>query len=307
MRLTGAGVLAYTVHEGKILVLLGREKFTPGWRQGSHKWSTFSGKVDNHENALEGAAREFLEESCACVPILTTSPSHANHRDIIDMLREKARQVEQITYCKGERLVYCTFIVRIPYAAYDAVFQESISKLHELDSICRYFYRTWKLAAIIPRFMRPGFLLSNCLIVADVRVTGNTEVELVLHERGTWTDVIITLEVGIDVATALKSVREAWERVLAYLELRLHDPILSHPAVNVTRSRQLVIGVRVNKAYLEKCEIRWWNLDDLLNLQDIQTAAGIDGDFRRFFIENISNLAAHIKLMEKSRSMCEVE
>ena len=302
MRLTGAGELAYTVHEGNILVLLGHEKFTPGWRQGSHKWSAFSGKVDNHENALEGAAREFLEESCACVPMLTAHRSPASQREIIGMLREKARQVEQVTYFKGERLVYCTFIMRIPYAAYDEVFRESIGKLHELDSVCRYFYRTWKMAAIVPRFMRPGFALSSCVIVAEVHVKGDTEVELVLHEHGTTTDVISTLEVGVDVATALKLVQGAWEQVLAYLELRLHDPILSHPAVKLTRSRQLVIGARVNKAYLEKCEIRWWKLNDLLNLQEIQTAAGVDGDFRRFFIENISKLAVHINVMEQSHS-----
>uniref|UniRef100_A0A6C0BZI2 Nudix hydrolase domain-containing protein n=1 Tax=viral metagenome TaxID=1070528 RepID=A0A6C0BZI2_9ZZZZ len=300
MRLTGAGVLVYTVRDGNILVLLGREKYTPGWRQGSHKWSTFSGKVDLHENALEGAAREFLEESCACVPVLAACELPATLPDVMDRLRSKARQVEQITYFKGERLVYCTFIMHIPYDVYDEVFRDSITKLHELDSICRFFYRTWKLASIVPRFMRPGYALSSCLVVANVRVTGNSEVELVLHEDGDTRDVITTLEVSAEVARALKIVQEAWSKVLTYLELRVHDPILLHPAVDLKKSRQIVVGARVNKAYLEKCEIRWWKLEELLNLQDIQSTAGQESEFRKLFIENISNLATHIKMMEKN-------
>ena len=67
MRFTGAGVLVYAIDEKDVYVLLGREKETPGWRQGSKKWSSFSGKIEINETPLQTAAREFREETCAAV------------------------------------------------------------------------------------------------------------------------------------------------------------------------------------------------------------------------------------------------
>lgn len=296
MRLTGAGVLVYSVHKDEILILLGREKYTPGWKQGSHKWSSFSGKVDHHENAVEGAAREFLEESCACVPIMHLPPAHVSKSDIVSILQNKAKQIEQISYNKGERLVYCTFITRIPYAPYNEVFQNSITKLHELDIVCRYFYRTWKLASVIPRFMRRGFELTSKLIVVNVSVINQTDVELVLHEENNDEDVVMMIEVEVDVIVALKTVQQAWDRVMSYLTLRLNDPILLHPAVNLRKSRQTIVSARVNKAFLEKCELRWWKLDDLL---DIASTNNCNGEFRKLFLDNISHFGDQIKLMER--------
>ena len=147
MRLTGSGVLVYDRKGKEIHVLLGRGSETPGWRQGSHKWSAFSGKVEFQEGALEAAAREFTEEAWACVPLRDDSAPTSTAREA----------VEQSTLVKGEHLLYCTYQLRMPYAQFDKVFADTRAQLLELNAVFRCFYRAKKLADAAPRF----FLLTR--------------------------------------------------------------------------------------------------------------------------------------------------
>lgn len=301
MRVTGAGVLAYTVHRGNVLVLLGRERIIPGWRYGSHKWSNFSGKVEMNESALEGAAREFVEESCACVPVSSCHSAPTRPSDVLSKLRTNAHLIEQSTDYKGETLVYSTYIIRIPHSEYESVFRGVRDKLQELDTICRHFYRVRKHAANIPRFMRLGFMLSAQIVVADINVVGSNEVEIVLHESGTSADIVSMIEVCSATAMDLLAVQVAWRRVVDYLEWNGNDPIISHPALQITRSRHRIVSITVNKAYLEKCEIRWWKLNALLDMQYDMSVTGGDGAFRKIFIDNIASLGDHILQIEQLR------
>jgi len=300
MRLTGAGVLVYTVHQGEILVLLGRERETPGWRQGSHKWSSFSGKVESHENALQGAAREFAEEACACVPIAGQEvPTKV--QDVADMLRLHARAVEQSSQSKGERLVYFTYIVRVPHHPYEDYFARTREKLLELDAVFRNFYRVKKQVEGAPRFFLPGFVLSARITVVSFHVSSDTEVEVTMHEEDSLADLVTVFSVSAEVAMNLRELEEAWQEVQDFIRARSHDPIFSHPAVNVETSRKQIVSAYVNKAYLEKCEIRWWKLSDLLRLQE-QPWNSADSPFRRLFLENVSTLARHVMHLEEQRT-----
>jgi 8-oxo-dGTP pyrophosphatase MutT (NUDIX family) len=298
MRLTGAGVLAYTVHRGEILVLLGRERETPGWKQGSHKWSSFSGKVEANEKPIQGAAREFAEEACACVPI-GGQQIPARVSEVEEMLRRHARPVEQTTLARGERLVYFTYIVRVPYAPYDEDFCRTRERLLELDGVFRNFYRLKKLADAAPRFFFPGFVLSAHITVVDFRVLSDTEVEVRMHEEGVSAELVSVFSISAETVAPLRALQAAWEDLQDFIRARSHDPIFSHPAVNIVTSRKCIVNAFVNKAYLEKCEIKWWKLSDLLRFLE-QPWLHHESVFRKLFLENLATLAKHIMLVEET-------
>lgn len=60
------GVLPISIANGQIYILLGMEKYVPGWRD-SNLWDAFGGKLDPGEDARTGAAREFYEESMGAI------------------------------------------------------------------------------------------------------------------------------------------------------------------------------------------------------------------------------------------------
>ena len=301
MRLTGAGVVVYAVHDREIYVLLGRERETPGWRQGSHKWSAFSGKVESHESALQGAAREFTEEACACVPVGNLrTPTCAE--DVETVLRLHARPVEQSMRSRGERLVYFTYILRVDYHPYERTFARTREQLMQLDSVFRGFYRAKKLAESVPRFFFPGFAVSARITVVSFHVTG-TSVELLMHEDGLSEEPLnATYVVDEETARVLVTLEDMWKGVLEFIREREGDDIFVHPAVNIVFSGKEVVNAYVNKAYVEKCEIGWWRLSDLLRRQsERETGASSESEFRRLFLDNVVVLAKHIAQIEQQR------
>lgn len=296
MRLTGSGVLVYASKNNEIYVLLGRERETPGWRQGSHKWSAFSGKVEQHESALQAAAREFLEEACACVSLGTT-PIPSSAESIAAALNTHGFAVEQSTLVKGERLLYCTYIIRLPFKPFRDVFADTRARLLELDAVFRNFYRVKKMADIAPRFFLPGFMLSAQLTVVHFDVLSDTEVRVLMHETLPDAELDFLFLVTPDIAAMLRELHVAWQSVLDFICARSDDPIFKHPAVNVVRSQDRIVNAYVNKAYLEKCEIDWWKLDDLLQARE--THFSQETPFRRLFLENLPVLARRIFELER--------
>ena len=303
MRLTGAGVLVYTVHNGEFLVLLGKERETPGWRQGSHKWSAFSGKVEGHEDALHGAAREFIEEACGCVPA-TASHFGASVAKTAELLKQHALIVEQNTMGKNETLVYCTYVTRVDHAPYSERFASTRRKLLELDTVFRQFYRAKKQADVVPRFFLPGFVLSSRIVVADFHVVTDTEVEVTMHEQDCDTDLVSVFVVDAGVADLLRALEEAWRQVRHFIRVRQADPIFEHPAVNIVNSKDIIVSAFVNKSYLEKCEIKWWKLSEVLSLQQDYSWNSPDPPFRKLFLDNMTVIARHIFLFEQKYQDC---
>jgi predicted NUDIX family NTP pyrophosphohydrolase len=294
MRLTGAGVLVYSIYNGELLVLLGREREMPGWRQGSHKWSAFTGRVESHEDALQGAAREFIEESCACLPIAGVVPK--NSAEAARLLQKHAHPVELTSVCKGEQLRYNVYMARVEHSAYELAFARTRARLMELDAVFRQFYRAKKTADAAPRFFLPGFVLSADITVVDFHVLNEREVEVVMRERAREADLVITFDVDPSVAVALCGLEAAWERVREYIQQHQHDPIFQHPGVHIACSQGRVVAAYVNKAYLEKCEIRWWRLEDLLTAHAQPWV--LTGQFRKFFLDNLWQLSKHLKQLE---------
>mgnify|MGYP002834731535 FL=1 len=114
-RVVGSSVLAYGIDEswGNVYILLGKEQHVPGWN-GSEKWSDFGGAAHAQESPPYTAAREFHEETCACVPFYA---GEAMPRRSYVPLAE-ALQAGEYTFKLetpvGRDGVYITYILQIP-------------------------------------------------------------------------------------------------------------------------------------------------------------------------------------------------
>ena len=73
-----AGILCYSYAETTqdIYFLLGRQRQTADWPRGSNRWSEFGGCVEEGESEVHCAAREFVEESMALIPISGDASEH---------------------------------------------------------------------------------------------------------------------------------------------------------------------------------------------------------------------------------------
>jgi ADP-ribose pyrophosphatase YjhB (NUDIX family) len=297
MKLTGAGVLVYAIYEDRIQVLLGREREVPGWRQGSYKWCTFSGKLENDESALHGAAREFTEEACACIP-LDGFLLPARVDVVQDALIKRGHAVEMSVVVRGEKLVHYTYIVRTPYAPYPEIFHGTRERLLHLDSVFRVYCKMKKGVEGVSRLCIPGTFLSESLMVVNVRPGEAGCVSIDVNDQEI--NLTISIVVSLSVALQISKLMLTWKEVLEYITKNAADPILQHPAVRILRWGEHIVGAYVDKAYLEKCELRWWPLERLKQLRTAAWQPGADGtgSFRRLFLDNMGILSEHIEAME---------
>ena len=287
LRQTGAGVLCFARRDGEPWLLLGRERQTPGWRQGSEKWSSFSGKVEVHESALEGAAREFFEESCASVPLTGELPNDLD--DVQRALEQHACEIQQRSEAKGELLSYSTFVINVPFDSFPERFAVVRARLVELDQVFREFYKQKKQSEAVPRFFLPGFNLSPNLLVADFQVT-QSEVAVTLHQDEEEIEVVFGINAQL--CELLQNLQRTWRAIKSYIAASISDPIFKHPAVQVQRSHGQVISAYINKSFLEKSDLAWFPLSELLSNR--QPWSANESPFRKLFLENIASIASHI-------------
>ncbi len=102
-KICSAGILPFAIAPNAandIYVLLGKEENIPGWNFGSHKWCDFSGGTDRTDIDVETtAAREFVEESMAVVPLKTNPYQHYQTKTYIENSRSEKHiyiQVEDV-------------------------------------------------------------------------------------------------------------------------------------------------------------------------------------------------------------------
>ena len=144
--------------------------------------------------------------------------------------------------------------------------------------------------------------MSSHITIVRFHVT-ETSVELLMHEDGCDGEPLkATYVVDAETARLLTSLEAMWQTVLDFIRDRSGDEIFVHPAVNVVTSGKEVVNAYVNKAYLEKCEIGWWRLTDLLRCQTQRDGSGAnESEFRRLFLDNVALIARHIAQIEQQR------
>lgn len=287
-----AGVLCFSRRtDGKLVVLLGREKETAGWKQGSNKWSGFSGRIEQGEDLYDGAAREFVEESLAVVPFDNDKVTSA--RKVSDVLRGQggAGWKVELYMRVSPPLTHVSFVQGVPFADYPSRFRALRAVLSESDSRFRAFHKIKKAAEGLPRLLFPGYRLSPSLTVTSGRRVKRKNIVLSL-----WDSIlgkVVEHELALASSAAAKeagAVYEAWEEVLYYLERNKQHGALQHPAVCLQLAGPHVVGAFVNKCYMEKSEIRWWGLEELEH-----AARTRPHEFRRFFGDALPDLMTAVR------------
>lgn len=275
-------MLCYAREAGRVLLLLGKERETPGWHQGSNKWSGFSGKLEQGETPLGGAAREFLEESCAAVAPdgSETPPTGPELERALGALEVVERSAETAR----EKVVHHTYLMQLPYGPYPARFAQMRRALLDIDAVMGGFHLLKKKSPRVPKLFLPGFQAGD-LVVTDF---GLSDGDVVTELRSPTERVHLSFAVTPTVAADVAELRAAWTAVLALLDANL--PLLAHPAVHVRRRHGSVIAAYVDKVYLEKCELAWWPLDEVLQLIE----AGQTADFRAGFLDVLAHAAPRI-------------
>lgn len=272
MRLVGAGVICYArnLEENEFYLLLGKEKYTPGWRLGSNRWSGFSGKAEHAEKLFSIAAREFCEESLGAVPLLQTQPDKfENVTDVEAVLRKSSLQLENIVRGKCDLCKHITFLTRVPFLNYPKRFAHDRRELLAMDAVFRAFHKCKKAyLESISKILLPGSSISSILSVRDVRILNSTEIEIEL-----WcnTDSSKSYHIFIlpqDHMDCFHDVCATWRTLVRYVHDNWKNPTLWHPAVTIQNVDGIITNAFINKAYLEKSELKWWSFSELRSIID---------------------------------------
>ena len=295
MRDTGAGVILYATQKDKIYLLLGREKETYGWKQGSHRWSAFSGKLEKHEKPIRAAAREFLEETCCAVPI--ESKLHKTEESLMQVLYKNAQHIKLQSCVQNEELTYHLFMLKSIFKPYDRAFSEARESLSRLDVFCREYARLRRISNTIPFVFLPGYRLSSSLIVVNVSVASNSAIVTLFDTGGSVSQCFnIAYEVDSCDCEKLQQIDLAWSNIQTSIEELKCKGLIEHPALKITRAGPYTVNAWVNKNYLEKCEIAWWDLEELMQIYKNCKENQIDDErFRAMFIKNLKQISDSIK------------
>ena len=292
-RLVGAGVICFSRDEaGRIRLLLGREREVIGWRQGSRKWSTFSGRAEEGESAARTAAREFLEETCGSASL----DGGGGEEDSVHRVLLGAPTVERtLQNDRGALLSHVTFLCEVPFdPEVSARFSRTRDELLSLDAVFRDYYQIKKKAEALTRLVTPGFQLAAGIVTTNFWLE---EPDVLLLEcRGEAGDVTdVTLRLSPEAFADARRLHASWQKVQSFVLQHGTAPIFSHPAVRVMRHGGQLTAAYVNKAFLEKTELAWWDLAELERLGRERWRGG--DDFRRYFLDNLRFIAPQIRAL----------
>ena len=312
MRVVGAGVVCYARDCGDVWVLLGREKETPGWRMGSNRWSAFSGKIDADEDLVVAATREFKEETLSVVPLTRpdqkrqggdTEEAEAyefrrpgrvnvykrNHKETdaqaVSALRS-ALTLESVFNNRNEICRHVTFLAEVQFDDYPRLFSELRRDLLKADGVFGLYHKKMKLYLDrVPGCFIPGTHLSSQLVVRDVRLLQDRSVEVDIWSTEECACSRHVFLVGADVFEDVGNLSSCWRELVRFVDdNRLRSKSGGgHPAVRISAVRGTVSNAHVDKAYMEKSEIKWWSLNELKNV--CRNKGQFRDDFRPHFLE----------------------
>ena len=112
-----AGVLPFTMHNGNLYLLLGREAHRPGFRSGGLYADFGGGLMGRGKSSIECAAQELQEEtfkSLMDVPL----------PDLVDYIRRNVWLVVKSHY--GKKVPYHLYCVQFPYFDVESIFNERL-------------------------------------------------------------------------------------------------------------------------------------------------------------------------------------
>ena len=273
-RLVGAGVLCISRDAaGDVVLLLGKEKEVSNWKYGSSKWCSFSGRAEAGETAVSAAAREFLEESCGMVRLDGSSELPASWEECCAVLE---RSPSLHNFLKSFRrdaedgLQHVTFLCPVPFEELlPRRFHYVRHALSALDELCKTYQKCKKACGHLPRSFMPGVSLTDDVVTVllehcseDPASTSVAAVEQAVDARVDYT-FRWTFLLSREEARDAKELSNAWYDILHFLQE--HACLLRHPALSVGFRRGFLVSAAVNRSFLEKTELAWFKLRDLVD------------------------------------------
>ena len=114
----GASVLPYSIVDGNIFMLLGREKcYKPKGKKSDHQWSDFGGKSEG-ETEIDCASREFEEETMSLVRFFENEVLPRENVDDLKSRLSDNMYTFKVKFPVNENGYYVTYITRVPYDPY---------------------------------------------------------------------------------------------------------------------------------------------------------------------------------------------
>lgn len=296
----GAGVVCYALDDNnEIVILLGKEREVVGWKQGSRRWGAFSGRAEDGEDALRCAAREFVEETCASIPldvdmaIPTSTPVVLSKLEMSPIF---CRTCQRTTPVPVE-FSHTSYLCRIAYReAYTRTFHLIRSQLVEVEAALREYQVLRKTMEHIPRLLLPGYAVAPTVVAVDFTVDSLQKLLSVEYRDSERQEEKIELTFAASPAACYEALNlwHAWKALELWVVAREHEPIFCHPAVQIHRHCGRITHVEVRRSYFEKTEVAWWRLEDLEALSRSGDRWRLDA-FRRYFLENITDIGDQIR------------
>jgi hypothetical protein len=152
---------------------------------------------------------------------------------------------------------HVTFLREIPWGAWPEHFARLRVEMLRLDSLFRYYTKCRRSIEALPQLMLPGHRLSADLVVMDAQcVNGVISVRLWDGARRCCTE--HQMQADAEVSRELKRISRTWQRVCTVVLHNTSQEALHHPAVELQWAGGALVAASVNRAHLEKSELRWW-------------------------------------------------
>ena len=99
---------------------------------------------------------------------------------------------------------------------------------------------------------------------------------------------------------SFKALSESWRSIVRFVEEKEGSVGLAHPAVKINRVDGTVTNGSVNKAFMEKSELRWWSLRELKEI--IKHKPDYKEVFRPYFLDFLHCVVATVECETKRPS-----
>lgn len=288
----GAGVVPVALTpEGKLCLLLGRERWLPSWK-GSCRWSGFEGARKSGESVRNTAVREFCEESLHVVCDAKSATQRLAAEDYW------ARVVIRILHDRRPSRYHCTYLLDVPWdPTVPSRFRRVRSDLEYVDRVLQ----EWRHVRPVDVLGEHGEPVGDVVVHEDGSAT--------VWKRAEWSPCILRAPWGRDeenphlVRATVSGVAAAEVRHWSLLRDRLTRALVDHPGLRVTRDAHWrhVQDVVVARDHLEKDQVRWWSVEELQAVMRGRGQSGMDR-FRPYFLPVLQTILRELETRAPPRS-----
>ena len=281
----GAGVIPLGVDPaGELHVLLGRERYVNQWK-GSCRWSGFEGSRKDGEFIVDAAIREFCEESMAIVV------EEVDLRRAIEAGDYYIRIVLRIASDRTPDRYHVTYVVLVDWDPdLPSRFQSARSHVEYVERLSQEWRHT-----------RPAFLGEEGEEVGPVREKGDggyvvwrnvDNIPCILQSP--WVYDSPTMDrVRADIYDERCRSLCQWSTVRARIDRAM---AVGHKSIRCSYDGTwgLVQDVHVSRDFLEKDQIRWWNISQLEQVLEGRGILGAER-FRPYFLPVLQTLLGELR------------